>query len=557
MNKLRRVAWAMSLFLAGFSLGQWDVAAQEAASGKQGNATGIAVLARGPVHEAFAQPALAKPEPGPVVPRKPPAPVREVPPDRKPAKVAVQWIPGYWAWDLEKKDFLWVSGTWRVPPPGRKWTPGYWREADGGWQWVSGFWAPAGRAVVPYVREPPPDSLDNGPSSPAPDQGSVFVPGSWIYRDGDFVWQPGYWQAVQPGWVWIPPHYAWTPAGYVFVDGYWDYRLEDRGLLFAPVTFDQDLWDTPGWSYTPECVVDDDGLLESLFFGPGSGGYYFGNYYGPLYRALGFRPWCLYGPRSSDPLFNYAYFSHGFNPRWLDGLHHDFRARFRGTAPALPVTLAAQNRLRSSGNQQAAGNGGGLRLVTPLNQLGNSTALTAVSVLQLAQQQAAASQVQQASLVRAHLEAARAAHGGPVGGQVSPGGEPALNHRSFYPGRVEPAHSRPEAAPRGAAAGPGGPSTSTLQDLLTAPPRFSVAPQVIIGPGYGTTGPGYGIPSGTISPGYGIPSGTLGPGYGSPTGTFGPGYGMPAGGSWPGGGRNGFTGGGSGGGRAPGGGSRR
>src|SRR5262245_3066121 len=93
-----RAAWILGWFLAGLFLGQGALLAQEAASSeKPENTSGISVLARGPVHEAFAQPALAKPEPGAVVPKKPPAPVPEVPPDQKPAKANVQWIPGYWA----------------------------------------------------------------------------------------------------------------------------------------------------------------------------------------------------------------------------------------------------------------------------------------------------------------------------------------------------------------------------------------------------------------------------------------------------------------------------
>lgn len=33
-----------------------------------------------------------------------------LPPDQKPEGDDVAWIPGYWAWDDERNDFLWVSG---------------------------------------------------------------------------------------------------------------------------------------------------------------------------------------------------------------------------------------------------------------------------------------------------------------------------------------------------------------------------------------------------------------------------------------------------------------
>ena len=35
----------------------------------------------------------------------------------------------------------------------------------------------------------------------------------------------------------MPAHYVWTPRGYVFVDGYYDYSVARRGVLFAPVYF--------------------------------------------------------------------------------------------------------------------------------------------------------------------------------------------------------------------------------------------------------------------------------------------------------------------------------
>ena len=58
-----------------------------------------------------------------IVPNAPPAVIDELPPDQKPAGDNVQWIPGYWGWDDEVKDYLWVSGFWRVPPPKRQWVP--------------------------------------------------------------------------------------------------------------------------------------------------------------------------------------------------------------------------------------------------------------------------------------------------------------------------------------------------------------------------------------------------------------------------------------------------
>ncbi|HLZ08844.1 MAG TPA: hypothetical protein VKT80_09675, partial [Chloroflexota bacterium] len=104
---------------------------------------GVEVLARGPVHEAFALPTSLQPEPGMVAPKAPPELIDEVSPDQKPEGDNVQWISGYWSWDEDRTDYVWVSGFWRVPPPGRRWLAGHWQPIDKGWQWVAGFWTPA------------------------------------------------------------------------------------------------------------------------------------------------------------------------------------------------------------------------------------------------------------------------------------------------------------------------------------------------------------------------------------------------------------------------------
>src|SRR5215471_9718637 len=62
---------------------------------------GIEVLARGPVHEAFASPA-GDPIPTKPVAKKPPKPLDEMPPAEKPEGNVV-WIGGYWAFDDDRK----------------------------------------------------------------------------------------------------------------------------------------------------------------------------------------------------------------------------------------------------------------------------------------------------------------------------------------------------------------------------------------------------------------------------------------------------------------------
>src|SRR5687767_12022691 len=58
----------------------------------------VEVQTRGPVHEAYAQPFDATPEPNMAVPKAPPEPIPELPPEERPEGDNVQWIGGYWAW---------------------------------------------------------------------------------------------------------------------------------------------------------------------------------------------------------------------------------------------------------------------------------------------------------------------------------------------------------------------------------------------------------------------------------------------------------------------------
>src|ERR1043165_2175786 len=166
--------------------------------GPQPPQEGVDVLAHGPVHEAFAQPVPEhQQQPSPIIPKKPPDPVPELPPDERPEGDQAQWIPGYWAWDNDRSDYLWVSGIWRVPPPDRHWVPGYWQEAQGGWQWVSGYWGLASETTTDLY-PPPPEPIPEA-VPPPPDQDSTLVPGCWIYREGHYWWRPQYWIKLQPG----------------------------------------------------------------------------------------------------------------------------------------------------------------------------------------------------------------------------------------------------------------------------------------------------------------------------------------------------------------------
>ncbi len=304
---------------------------------------GVEVQARGPVHEAYAEPTESRPQPSVVVAKQPPQPIDEIPPDQKPEGDNVVWIPGYWAWDDDASNFLWVSGFWRIPPPNHQWMPGGWQQVQDGWQWTPGFWVNDQVEAVDYLPAPPP-SIDQGASNAGADDNSIYSPGGWVYRQSRYFWRPGFWVKFQPNWVWTPAHYVWSPGGYLFVEGFWDHPLEQRGLLFAPVSIDPAVV-TTGWSYTPQYVVQPDFLLGALFVRPDHCHYYFGDYFEDRYQKSGYVAWVNYRPTTDSYDPNFAYYRHRFNGdrSWETNLRDLYADRFRGDIPRPPRTLVQQN----------------------------------------------------------------------------------------------------------------------------------------------------------------------------------------------------------------------
>ena len=203
---------------------------------------GVQVLTRGPVHEAFAETVTFDPEPGIVVPKAPPAAIEELPPDQKPEGANVAWIPGYWGWDDERSDFLWVSGVWRSPaarpPMGARVLGTDQHKAINGLPGTGPTPRRARWNTCPSRLRPSKSVLTLPHLRPT----QTWLPGCWIWQQDRYVWRPGFWANVQSDWVWIPAHYVWAPRGYVFVDGYWDYSVARRGVLFAPVYFNSNVY---------------------------------------------------------------------------------------------------------------------------------------------------------------------------------------------------------------------------------------------------------------------------------------------------------------------------
>jgi hypothetical protein len=304
----------------------------------------VEVLTRGPIHEAFAETVTFDPQPGLVAPKEPPAPIEELPPQQRPEGSNVTWIPGYWAWDEERNDFLWVSGIWRAIPPGRQWIPGYWGRTGQGAQWTSGYWADAKASEIEYLPEPP-ATVETGPNVAAPAADQTWLPGSWVWQQNRYAWQPGYWAAGQSDWTWTPSHYVWTPRGYVFVDGYYDYSLGRRGTVFAPVYFNSGAYSQPGFSYSPTMAISPAVFGSHLFLRPGYGHYYYGDYYGANYARAGYSPWFSYNSSrlGYDPFYAQAQWLHRQDRGWPQNIQADFQNRREHMNSRPPRTWAEQN----------------------------------------------------------------------------------------------------------------------------------------------------------------------------------------------------------------------
>lgn len=330
-------------------------------------AEGEEVLTRGPVHEAFAAVVSYNPEPGIVVRTRPPELIEELPPEERPEGDDVAWIPGYWAWDDEREDFLWISGTWRILPPGREWLAGYWRETRDGHQWISGYWADTDERETVYL-PPPPATLEVGANIDPPSMDYGWSPGCWVWRGDRYVWRAGYWSEGRSDWVWVPSYYVWTPRGYIFVEGFWDYPVERRGILFAPVYYRSHSYSRRGYSYSPRIAINLTIFVDNLFLRPTYHHYYFGDYYGSRYEQSGFYASVSYqsSRRGYDPFYSYSRWSHRSDRDWDNRYQAAYRYRRDNEAARPPRTWSAQVSISAS---TQIGGTARIQLAAPLEQL--------------------------------------------------------------------------------------------------------------------------------------------------------------------------------------------
>jgi len=198
-----------------------------------------------------------------------------------------------------------------------------------GWEWVAGFWTAADVDEIEYLPAPPaPVGLE--PPGPPPSADRIWVPGCWYRREGRYVHRSGYWLQPRADWVWVPSHYEWTPRGYVFCQGHWDYALERRGVLFAPVYFPRSAYGRSGFTYSPTIAIDVDALRVNLFVYPRYSHYYFGDYYDDAYVRVGIYPRFESARRHTyyDPIYLHdRWRNQRTEPRWEDRQRQEYDRR--------------------------------------------------------------------------------------------------------------------------------------------------------------------------------------------------------------------------------------
>lgn len=220
----------------------------------------IEVLENGPVNEAFITPIGGDNLIFNAISAKPPEPIDERIPLQTDSQA--EWIPGYWAWQNELHDFIWVSGTWRRPPQDHLWISGFWKEYPDGWVWIHGFWNRVPENKINYIGIAPPDVLDEN-SPPPPNDNYAWNSGYWYFLpdSNDYQWVPGDWEEMNPDWILMPAHYVWRPGGYVFIPSYWDWPLDKRGKVFAPVQIQQEYRYRA--DFEPEQSVDASAIIQN------------------------------------------------------------------------------------------------------------------------------------------------------------------------------------------------------------------------------------------------------------------------------------------------------
>ncbi len=356
---------------------------------------------RGPMHEAFAQPAESIRKPGLIIPKAPPEPVDELPPDQRPEGANVAWIPGYWGWDEDRADFLWVSGVWRVMPSGRKWVPGYWNPTDAGFQWVSGFWARNSADELSYI-EPPPESLEPRTFRACPANRQFLRPRCLAAPRRALSVASGLLRRRPPGPSVCLPALRLDAARHAVCPRLLGLPAGESGSAVRAGLFPPDAASAVRLEIS--AALDDRGT-GSFTVAVGSARARLLRFWRLLRRTptsrRGYSPWISYGPRYRDPLFSYYRWANRDNPGWQSGLASAYRNRVGGNLALPPRTLAVQQRLATT----SRASGGEMHLVRHLSDVrGSSLRIAKVTAAKRATSARLAASYRNASVARGRYE---------------------------------------------------------------------------------------------------------------------------------------------------------
>ena len=189
-----------------------------------------------------------------------------------------------------------------------------------------------------------------------------------MWNEQRYDWSPGYWAQGRADWDWMPAHYVWSPRGYIYVDGYWDYSVQRRGMLFAPVYFDSGLYARSGYQYSPSIVLDLALFAENLFLRPNYHHYYFGDYYDRSYSRGGYFASYAYqnNRHGYDPIYSHQRWEHRQDQGWNHQMETNYQYRVAHEDARPPRTWAAMRSLDAS---TADSNRKHMRLAAPLDQV--------------------------------------------------------------------------------------------------------------------------------------------------------------------------------------------
>jgi hypothetical protein len=219
----------------------------------------------------------------------------------------------------------------------------------------------------------------------------------------------------------------------VFCAGHWDYPLEQRGLLFAPVRFPASAIGVAGFGYTPSIVVDVGGLEANLFACPRYSHYFFGDYYDNSYAAAGIFP-CYQAGRLHtwyDPVYSYNRWSAGRNdPKWDARMRSDFEARQADKQLRPTRTYAQWEQRRAAIANLPEGQRRAMTMASPLNTIAADKAnaarfapVSATEQKQLAEHTAAAHAFRE-NRGQWESQTNRAVEAKPAEGMTPPSGQP-------------------------------------------------------------------------------------------------------------------------------------